>query len=32
MTSHSLVPMAARTAGMEFEELVLNILSLSHVG
>ena len=31
MTSHSLVPMAARTAGMEFEELVLKILSLSHV-
>ncbi len=32
MTSHSLVPMAASAAGMEFDELVLNILSLSHVG
>ncbi len=32
MTNHSLVPMAARVAGMEFDELVLNILSLSHVG
>ncbi len=32
MTNHSLVPMAARTAGMEFDELVLKILSLTHVG
>ncbi|PTN11118.1 D-alanine--D-alanine ligase [Nitrosomonas aestuarii] len=32
MTSHSLVPMAARTAGIGFEDLVLKILSLSHVG
>jgi len=32
MTSHSLVPMAAKTAGISFEELVLNILSLAHVG
>lgn len=32
MTNHSLVPMAARTAGMEFDELVLKILSLAHVG
>lgn len=32
MTNHSLVPMAARTAGMEFDELVLEILSLAHVG
>ncbi|SER30866.1 D-alanine-D-alanine ligase [Nitrosomonas sp. Nm51] len=32
MTSHSLVPMAAKAAGIDFEELVLKILSLSHVG
>ncbi|MCB1984522.1 MAG: D-alanine--D-alanine ligase [Burkholderiales bacterium] len=32
MTSHSLVPMAAATAGIGFEDLVLKILSLSHVG
>ncbi len=32
MTSHSLVPMAAGAAGISFEELVLKILSLSHVG
>ena len=32
MTSHSLVPMAAATAGIDFEDLVLKILSLSHVG
>ncbi len=32
MTDHSLVPMAARQAGMSFEQLVLNILELSHVG
>jgi D-alanine-D-alanine ligase len=31
MTDHSLVPMAARQAGMSFEQLVLNILDLSHV-
>lgn len=31
MTSHSLVPMAARTAGICFEDLVLRILDLSHV-
>lgn len=31
MTSHSLVPMAARTAGISFEELVIRILGLSHV-
>lgn len=29
MTSHSLVPMAARAAGMGFEDLVLRILELS---
>jgi len=32
MTDHSLVPMAARQAGMSFEQLVLNILELNHVG
>ncbi len=32
MTDHSLVPMAARQAGMSFEQLVLRILELSHVG
>ena len=31
MTSHSLVPMAARTAGISFKDLVLRILDLSHV-
>ena len=31
MTNHSLVPMAARTAGIPFAELVLNILDRSHV-
>lgn len=29
MTSHSLVPMAAKVAGLSFDELVLEILSLS---
>ena len=29
MTSHSLVPMAAKTAGLSFEQLVAEILSLS---
>lgn len=32
MTDHSLVPMAARHAGMNFEQLVLKILDLTHVG
>jgi len=32
MTDHSLVPMAARHAGMSFEQLVLRILGLAHVG
>ena len=32
MTSHSLVPMAARAAGMSFDELCLRILELTHVG
>ena len=32
MTDHSLVPMAARVAGMSFEQLVLTILEQAHVG
>ncbi|MGH8751486.1 MAG: D-alanine--D-alanine ligase [Burkholderiales bacterium] len=32
MTDHSLVPMAARAAGMSFEDLVLRILEGAHVG
>ncbi|MBY0473566.1 MAG: D-alanine--D-alanine ligase [Nitrosomonas sp.] len=32
MTSHSLVPMAAKTAGISFEDLVIRILDLTHVG
>lgn len=32
MTGHSLVPMAARAAGIGFDELVLKILELAHVG
>jgi D-alanine-D-alanine ligase len=32
MTDHSLVPMAARQAGLSFDQLVLKILELSHVG
>jgi D-alanine-D-alanine ligase len=32
MTGHSLVPMAAKVAGLSFEELVLRILELAHVG
>ncbi len=32
MTDHSLVPMAAKAAGLSFEQLVLRILELSHVG
>ncbi|MBS0587359.1 MAG: D-alanine--D-alanine ligase [Proteobacteria bacterium] len=31
MTGHSLVPMAARTAGISFDDLVLKILDLAHV-
>jgi D-alanine-D-alanine ligase len=31
MTDHSLVPMAARQAGMSFDQLVLNILELSRI-
>jgi D-alanine-D-alanine ligase len=32
MTDHSLVPMAARKAGISFEQLVLRVLELAHVG
>ncbi len=32
MTDHSLVPMAARQAGVSFEQLVLQILEGAHVG
>jgi D-alanine-D-alanine ligase len=32
MTSHSLVPMAARQAGLSFEQLVLRILEMAHAG
>jgi D-alanine-D-alanine ligase len=32
MTGHSLVPMAAKVAGMTFQQLVLRILELAHVG
>ncbi len=32
MTGHSLVPMAARAAGIEFDDLVFRILELAHVG
>ena len=31
MTDHSLVPMAAKAAGISFEDLVIKILALSHV-
>jgi D-alanine-D-alanine ligase len=32
MTDHSLVPMAARQAGISFEQLVMKVLELAHVG
>jgi D-alanine-D-alanine ligase len=32
MTDHSLVPMAAKAVGISFDELVLRILELAHVG
>ncbi len=32
MTSHSLVPMAAKAAGISFEQLVVRILETAHVG
>ena len=31
MTGHSLVPMAAKVAGLSFEDLVVKILELAHV-
>ena len=32
MTGHSLVPMAAKVAGISFDQLVVRILELAHVG
>ena len=32
MTDHSLVPMAAKAAGISFDDLVLRLLELAHVG
>lgn len=32
MTDHSLVPMAAKAAGISFDDLVIRILELAHVG
>ncbi|OGT23827.1 MAG: D-alanine--D-alanine ligase [Gallionellales bacterium RIFOXYB12_FULL_54_9] len=32
MTDHSLVPMAARQSGISFDELVLKVLGMAHVG
>ena len=32
MTDHSLVPMAARARGIAFDDLVLKILEMAHVG
>ena len=32
MTGHSLVPMAAKVAGLSFDDLVVRILELAHVG
>ncbi|MDP3679161.1 MAG: D-alanine--D-alanine ligase, partial [Methylotenera sp.] len=32
MTDHSLVPMAAKAAGISFDALVIRILELAHVG
>ena len=32
MTNHSLVPMAAKQAGLSFEDLVVDILALAHCG
>lgn len=32
MTDHSLVPMAAREAGISFEQLVVQVLEFAHVG
>ncbi len=32
MTGHSLVPMAAKAAGISFDDLVIRILEDAHVG
>ena len=32
MICHSLVPMAARAAGMSYEDLVVRVLSLAELG
>ena len=32
MTSHSLVPMAARAMGISYEDLCLKVLDMVHVG
>jgi D-alanine-D-alanine ligase len=32
MTDHSLVPMAARAAGLSYEDLCMRILEQAHVG
>ncbi len=32
MTDHSLVPMAARVAGIDYDTLVLNVLALATLG
>jgi D-alanine-D-alanine ligase len=32
MTDHSLVPMAARAAGISYDELCMRILETAHVG
>jgi D-alanine-D-alanine ligase len=32
MTDHSLVPMAAKAAGISFDALVIKILEMAHVG
>ena len=32
MTDHSLVPMAARAAGMSYDELVVRVLALATLG
>jgi D-alanine-D-alanine ligase len=32
MTGHSLVPMAAKAAGLDFDQLVVRILEMAHVG
>jgi len=32
MTDHSLVPMAARAAGLSFEDLVVRVLGLARAG